>query len=161
MIRLTSTLAAASIAAVTALSPASAEDLSYKNERYGTSATFPTELFPNRLPAPTNGDGLGWSSPDGAEIFIYARDNLGGETPKSIIANRADTDDVTYQASGNRWAVVSGYIDGRIFYERYIFRGDLIHSVAIRYPESARETYDPIVGKVTNSLRGPSAPVQG
>ncbi|MER0239347.1 hypothetical protein [Fulvimarina sp. MAC8] len=161
MIRLISTIAAASIAAVTAFSPASADDLFYKNERYGTSATFPTELFPDRLPAPTNGDGLGWSSPDGAEIFIYARENQGGETPKSIIASRADADDMTYKASGKRWAVVSGYLDGRIFYERYIFRGNLIHSVAIRYPKSARETYDPIVGEVTNSLRGPSAPLQG
>ena len=161
MIRLTKTIAAASIAVVTALVPASAEDLFYKNERYGTSATFPAELFPNPLPAPTNGDGLGWNSPDGAEIFIYARDNQGGETPRSIIADRTASDDVTYRASGDRWAVVSGYLDGRIFYERYIFRGDLIHSVAIRYPESARDTYDPIVGEVTNSLRGPSAPLQG
>ncbi|EAU40049.1 hypothetical protein FP2506_02370 [Fulvimarina pelagi HTCC2506] len=161
MIRLTTTLAAASIAAATVLTPASAEDLFYKNERFGTSATFPTELFPNRLPAPTSGDGLGWSAPSGAEIFIYARNNQGGETPKSVISQRADADDVTYKASGERWAVVSGYLDGRIFYERYIFRGDLIHSVAIRYPESARDTYDPIVGDVTNSLRGPSAPLQG
>ena len=52
--------------------------------------------------------------------------------------------------------MVSGYRDGKIFYERYIFRGDLIHSVAIRYPKNLRSRYDRLVGPVTNSLQGPS-----
>ncbi|RFC62936.1 hypothetical protein DYI37_13365 [Fulvimarina endophytica] len=136
---------------------ASAESVDYANARYGTSATFPAELFPDPLPEPTSGDGFGWSAPNGAQIFIYARQNEGAETPHSVISARSDMDDVTYEASGKRWAVVSGYRDDRIFYERYIFRGDLVHSVAILYPEDVRETYDPIVGDVTNSLRGPNS----
>lgn len=138
------------------LAPAFGDEIEYRNERFGTSASFPSEAFPNQLPAPTNGDGLGWASPEGAEIFIYARNNEGGETPKSVIADRAAVDEVTYDKSGRRWAVVSGYRDGRIFYERYIFRGDLIHSVSIRYPEELRDRYDPLVGPVTMTLQGPS-----
>ena len=134
-----------------------ADDVNYVNERFGTSATFPGERFPQPLPAPTNGDGLGWTAPNGAEVYIYGRNNLGGETPQTIIADRAETDEVTYKASGKRWAVVSGYRDGKIFYERYILRGDLIHSVAVRYPEEVRDIYDPLVGPVTLSLRGPSS----
>ncbi|MDY8109426.1 hypothetical protein U0C82_09765 [Fulvimarina sp. 2208YS6-2-32] len=154
-------MAAALFVGLSASAEAGAADLTYENERYGTSATFPSELFPDPLPAPQSGDGLGWSAPNGAEIFVYARANAGGETARSIIASRAATDDVTYEASGKRWAVVSGYRDGRIFYERYILRGDLVHSVSIRYPEEVRETYDPIVGDITNSLRGPSRSVEG
>lgn len=137
--------------------PALADTINYRNDRFGTSASFPSEAFPTQLPAPTNGDGLAWTSPSGGELFVYARYNQGGETPATIIRDRAAEDDVTYQASGDRWAVVSGYRDGKIFYERYIFRGDLIHSVAIRYPESERATYDPLVGPVTMTLRGPSS----
>lgn len=132
--------------------PALAEDFTYRNERFGTTATFPREAFETALPEPTNRDGRAWASPEGAELFIYARENKGGETPRSVIADRASDDEVTYRKSGERWAVVSGYRDGRIFYERYIFRGDLIHSVAIRYPESLRKRYDPLVGEITNTL---------
>ena len=153
---LIATTATLGLAAMLSCAPAFAGDINYTNDRYGTSATFPSEEFPNRLPAPTNGDGLGWASPDGAQIFIYARPNQGGETPKSVIADRADTDRVTYDASGKHWAVVSGYRDGKIFYERYIFRGGLIHSVSIRYPPALRSEYDPLVGPITNSLRGPA-----
>ena len=58
--------------------------------------------------------------------------------------------------TGPARAVVSGYRDGRIFYERYIFRGDLVHSVSIRYPESERATYDKLVGPITMTLDGPA-----
>ncbi len=132
-------------------------DVTYVNSRYGTSARFPAAAFPEELPAPSNGDGLAWSSPSGAQLAIYGRPNDGGETPKSVIALRAADDSVTYKASGDRWAVVSGFRDGLIFYERYIFRGDLIHSVSIRYPDSERGTYDRLVGPITNSLRGANA----
>ncbi|MEO9788758.1 MAG: hypothetical protein ABJF67_14270 [Aurantimonas coralicida] len=151
-----SVAALALAAALTAVAPANADDVTYRNERFGTTASFPAEAFPDQLPAPTNGDGLGWSSPEGAEIFIYARPREPGETPQAVVGQRADTDEVTYDRSGNRWAVVSGYRDGRIFYERYIFRGGLVHSVSIRYPESERATYDKLVGPITMTLDGPA-----
>lgn len=139
-------------AAAIAGGAASADDLTYHNARFGTRATFPAEAFTTRLPAPTSGDGLGWSSDNGAEIYIYARRNAGGETPDSIVRGREAQDEVTYRRSGRSWAVVSGYHDGKIFYERYILRGGLVHSVAIRYPEAVRKEYDPLVGPITMTL---------
>lgn len=132
---------------------ASADTFTYRNARYGTQASFPAEVFPERLPAPEEEDGLGWAAPDGGELYIYARPNAGGETPRSLVAARAADDDVTYRRSGDSWAVVSGYRDGKIFYERYLFRDRLIHSVTFRYPPSARRVYDPLVGPVTLTLR--------
>jgi hypothetical protein len=149
-------LAAAGLAAAVLCGPAMAGQVIYENERFGTKASFPSEAFPQKLPAPVEGDGFAWASPEGAQIFIYARENSGGETPKSLIRSRGQMDDVTYKASGRSWAVVSGYRDGKIFYERYIFRGNLIHSVAIRYPEDERATYDKLVGPVTMTLKGPA-----
>ncbi|MEP0510355.1 MAG: hypothetical protein ABJD38_16700, partial [Aurantimonas coralicida] len=98
-----SVAALALAAALTAVAPANADDVTYRNERFGTTASFPAEAFPDQLPAPTNGDGLGWSSPEGAEIFIYARPREPGETPQAVVGQRADTDEVTYDRSGNRW----------------------------------------------------------
>ena len=151
------TLAAAiGLAGAVLCGPALADQVTYQNERFGTKASFPSEAFPQKLPAPVERDGFGWASPKGAELFIYARENRGGETPRSIIRERGQTDDVTYKAAGKRWVVVSGYRDGKIFYERYIFRGNLIHSVAIRYPRDLRSRYDRLVGPVTKSLSGPA-----
>ncbi|WP_244487935.1 hypothetical protein [Aureimonas sp. Leaf454] len=133
--------------------PAAARDVTYRNERFGTVATFPSEAFREALPEPTNGDGRAWRSDNGAELFIYARANAGGETPASIVRDRAADDTVTYRRAGDRWVVVSGFRDGKIFYERYIFRGDVIHSVAIRYPPNLRKTYDRLVGPITKTLR--------
>lgn len=152
--RMRTGLVALAVALGLSVAPGAAEDLTYRNERFGTSATFPTTLFPSALPIPAEEDGRGWASPEGADIYIYARANNGGETPRSIVNARSGVDDVTYSRTGERWAVVSGFRDGRIFYERYIFRGDLVHSVSIRYPEEVRQTYDPIVGPVTLTLRG-------
>lgn len=139
--------------ALMAASPAAAETTTYRNARFGTVASFPATAFPEALPEPTNGDGRAWRSANGAEIFIYARARRDGETPASIARERAGDDKVTYRKAGESWVVVSGYRDGKIFYERYILRGDLVHSVAIRYPPSLRGTYDKLVGPITKSLR--------
>jgi hypothetical protein len=80
--------AAAGLAAAILCGPSLADQVTYENERFGTKASFPSEAFPQRLPAPVEGDGFGWASPDGAQIFIYARQNSGGETPSSIIRDR-------------------------------------------------------------------------
>lgn len=140
-------------AVLLAAAPAAADDITYRNQRFGTAATFPSQAFPEALPEPTNGDGRAWRSPDGAELFIYARANAGRETPTSIVRERAKDDKVTYRKAGDDWVVVSGYRDGKIFYERYILRGDVVHSVAIRYPPSLRATYDKLVGPITKTLR--------
>ncbi len=156
MTRIVGLALAALLGLAGSLAPAFGQETTYRNERFGTTATFPSDAFPQPLEAPVEGDGLGWVSPEGANLFVYARHNAGGETPRSVVAGRALDDDVTYSRAGQRWAVVSGYRDGQIFYERYIFRGDLIHSMSIRYPEELRARYDPLVGPVTMTLRGPS-----
>ncbi|MBB3952772.1 hypothetical protein [Aureimonas jatrophae] len=134
-----------------------AEAKTYTNPTYGTSASFPEAAFPQADPAPPGGEGGVWRSPDGAELVIYAFENAKNYDPARLVAWRRTVDRVTYQKRGGNWAVVSGYRpDGRIFYERYIFRGDLIHSVSIRYPEALRDPYDDLVGPVAHSLRAPA-----
>jgi hypothetical protein len=148
--------AAAFLAVIFACSPVMASDVRYENDTYGTTARFPLEAFPNEVPATP--EGAVWESRSGAQIVIYGRENAGRESPTSTYRWRASKDDVTYHKGGKEWLVVSGYLeDGRIFYERYIFRGGLIHSVSIRYPEKLRKTYDPLIGPIARSLTGPPA----
>ncbi|WP_182083848.1 hypothetical protein [Aureimonas sp. ME7] len=129
----------------------------YTNPTYGTSATFPARAFPRIAPASPDGEGQAWRSDEGAEIVIYAIDNRQWPSPRALVAWRRGIDKVTYQRTGEDWAVVSGYLpDGRIFYERYIFRGRLTHSVSVRYPETLRDPYDKLLKPITESLRGPA-----
>ncbi|RYG97349.1 MAG: hypothetical protein EON58_09985 [Alphaproteobacteria bacterium] len=147
--------AAAFLAIFLASSPVVASDFRYKNDTYGTTARFSLEAFPEEIPATP--EGAVWESRSGAQIVIYGRENERRETPTSMYRWRASRDDVTYHKGGKEWLVVSGYLkDGRIFYERYIFRGGLIHSVSIRYPVKLRKDYDRLLGPITNSLNGPS-----
>jgi hypothetical protein len=148
-------LTAAIFLALLATSPAVASGFLYENDTYGTTARFPIEAFPNKMPATQ--EGAVWESRTGAQIVIYGRENSGRETPTSTYRWRASRDEVTYHKGGKEWLVVSGYLkDGRIFYERYIFRGGLIHSISVRYPGRLRKIYDPLIGPIARSLSGPS-----
>lgn len=132
-----------------------AKAYTYTNPNYGTSATFPARAFP-RIDPPSQ-EGQVWRSDEGAELVVYAIENGEWSTPRDLVRWRKGLDRVTYQRTGRNWAVVSGFLaDGRIFYERYIFRGRLTHSVSVRYPEALRDPYDGLLKSITESLRGPS-----
>ncbi|WP_294641592.1 hypothetical protein [uncultured Aureimonas sp.] len=135
--------------------PGAASAYTYTNPTFGTSATFPAQAFP-RI-EPSTPEGQVWRSDAGAELVVYAIEDPEWSTPGELVRWRKSLDEVTYQRTGSNWAVVSGFLkDGRIFYERYIFRGRLAHSVSVRYPEALRDRYDGLLKSITESLRGPS-----
>ncbi|MBV5262485.1 hypothetical protein [Pinisolibacter aquiterrae] len=51
--------------------------------------------------------------------------------------------------------ILSGIDHGMIFYERYAF-GDpsgAVHALVLDYPAAARATFDPLIGRLSTSLR--------
>jgi hypothetical protein len=137
--------------------PASADSLTYTNARFGTSVTFPAELFDSRMDPPANGDGMTWTSTDGASLAVYASNNALMVDPAQLLENVvAERPEISYSQSGPDWVVISGIEDATIFYERWVFGGDdVIHGVLLRYPESLRSTFDPLVGDIAGSLSAP------
>lgn len=136
----------------------SAASLTYENDRFGTSATFPAEIFSQEQPPPDNGDGQRWLSDDGASLAIFGSYNVLDETPASKEAAARVNGDrkVTYSRTGQDWLVLSGTDDDRVFYERYVFGPtDIVHGIVIDYPASLKAKYDPLVGSIARSLRGP------
>ncbi len=151
---------AASLAAALAagVSPALADTLTYTNSRFGTSVTFPAEVFGERMDPPQNGDGMTWTAPDGGSLAVFAFNNALAVTPETLADENEGRDDVdvTYRRVGKDWVVLSGYEKGMIFYQRFEFGADdVIHSVLLKYPQSARETYDDLAGPIAGSLQGP------
>lgn len=132
----------------------------YVNERFGTVCTFPSEIFTDRQPEPDNGDGQVWLSTDGASLICSGILNVDDETPKGFVATEKASDEagykVTYSKSGKDWTVLSGLKDGKIFYERRLFgRDGVIRTVWIDYPPALKSKYDPLVGAIAGSLKGP------
>ncbi len=153
----TKSAAAALLLAVVA-NVASAEPFTYENERFGTSATFPAEIFTDRQEPPENGDGLRWLSKDGASIAIFGSYNVLDDTPKTLEASGKTLPGrtVTYAKTGRNWVVLSGIENGKVFYERRVIGPtDIIHGLQITYPEALKAKYDPLVGAIASSLQGP------
>ncbi|MGD9915893.1 MAG: hypothetical protein AB7S80_17585 [Rhizobiaceae bacterium] len=148
----------AAVLALLVAAPAHADSLTYVNERFGTTVTFPAELFDTRLRPPDNGDGMTWTSPDGASLAVYGTNNVRDLDPAGLADEVGATPgvEITYRKVGKGWAVVSGFQDGLIFYQRFEFGADnVIHVVLIKYPKAQHARYDHASGEIAGSLGGP------
>lgn len=148
----------AALAYLALVQAATAESPTYTNERFGTSATFPADIFSKQQEPPENGDGLTWHSDDGASLAIFGSYNVLDETPKSRQAEAkvAGSREVTYSKVGKNWLILSGFEGETVFYERYLFAGSgTVHGVVLKYPRSLKAKYNPLSAKIAASLKGP------
>jgi hypothetical protein len=139
---------------------ASADTLTYRNDRFGTTISFPAELFDQRAEPPVNGDGMRWLAPDGAELAVFGQLNALDFTPQTLaefVAEGLPGDaNVTYQRIGRNWLVMSGYYGDRIYYQRHEFGATgIIHAFVLEYPTASRRIYDDEIAGIANSLSGP------
>jgi hypothetical protein len=148
-------VAAAATAAL--MVPAGAETWKkYLNGRYGTFVEYPADRF-RALPEPENGDGLSFEGKDGSNLVVSGGYNVENFTPATYekflrTFSERDFGNVTYKMVGEQSLVLSGLRGDRVFYEKYLFAGDLIHSLVITYPRSAKAEYDAIVTRMARSL---------
>jgi hypothetical protein len=143
---------------VFALNSASAEQKTYKNPRFGTSVTFPADIFIRAMEPPDNGDGMSWSSKDGAVLSVFGSNNALDDTTADYAKRIEDEPNrrITYKRVAEDWLVVSGVEKEQFFYMRYQFGTDgVIHGLVMRYPSWRHSTYDPLVSKIAGSLDGP------
>ena len=136
---------------------AHAGERTYVNPRFGTTITYPDAIFTKQDPAPENGDGARWRAADGAELAVWGQNNVLDWTPETLADDVASTVEmVTYKKVGARWMVVSGYDGDIIVYHRSEFGSDaVIHSMELRYPASLAKHFDPMAGRIADSLIGP------
>jgi hypothetical protein len=128
----------------------------YANPRFGTHADYPSARFKPQ-PPPENGDGQGFKAPDGAELIVFGRYNIDESTPASYETFLRSDDGgkyagLTYRASGDGWLVLSGLRGGDIFYEKYLFKTEVIHGMVAIYPQALKAAYNPIVARIARSL---------
>ncbi len=131
----------------------------YVNERFGTSLEVP-DLFAAEEPPPENGDGRAFRAEDGARLWVY-----GTYAPYAVMSNfeaykdnlletaQADGLSVTYKRDGKGWLVFSGVKDADIVYAKAIESCEAAHEFRIVYPAAKKRFYDPIVTRLSRSLR--------
>jgi serine/threonine-protein kinase len=66
-----------------------------------------------------------------------------------------DGEKITYRAAGKNWLVLSGTRGDRLFYTRYLLshRNEVENAFKISYPAALAATYDPIVTRMSKSLK--------
>jgi hypothetical protein len=129
----------------------------YRNPRFGTTIEYPDWFRPGR--PPDNGDGLGFSSADGAVFSVWGSHNAlehdlsGLET--FTRENLSKDQRVTYAERGANWFVLSGSQGNKTFYQRYLLshRQRIVNGFQISYPSRLNVRYDPIVRRMSRSLR--------
>jgi hypothetical protein len=131
----------------------------YANPRFGTTADYPADLFTVLDPPPENGDGQRFHTPDGrADLTIYGAWSEAGDTPKSYVDEFVDASGagVTYRQITDHFFVASGMREGKIFYERCNLLAHpeaVVHCFSISYPQQEKTEWDPIVSRLSSSLR--------
>jgi hypothetical protein len=127
----------------------------YGNNRFGFDLCFPAGTFTARS-APDNNDGRTFVSRDGRiELLVWGGHNALNQTLAQAFAEAKQEEGlaVTYQATKKDWYVVSGYLGGKILYQKTWLRGDIFYNLRLVYAESAREQADPILRAVLGSFR--------
>ena len=129
----------------------------YFNDRYGTSIEYPSRFKPGEPPA--NNDGQSFTADDGAEFAVWANYNALDHDIAGLEAFLRESlekdEKITYRAAGKNWLVLSGTQGDKVFYKRYLLshRNELENAFRISYPASLAATYDPIVARISKSLK--------
>jgi len=131
----------------------------YINTRYGFSIPYPSRLLVPQ-PPPGNNDGREFLSQDErVHMSAWGTYNVMEETLAGRMASEKGDPDrtVTYEAMKADWFVLSGYIEGRIFYQRTYLVDDIFYTFFIVYDEAVSDIYDPITAHISNEFSVPGA----
>jgi hypothetical protein len=131
---------------------------SYTNPRFGFTCEVPAAFI--RGDEPGNGDGLGFSSADGAaQVLCYGSNSQDG-TPQQAFDDavrfaQVDGSIVTYSklTADNEFTVTGSQADGTIFYQRTVWGTGSNDTVYWTYLPAMKEQLDPAVQHSVSTLR--------
>jgi hypothetical protein len=125
----------------------------------GTAVDYPANIFSVEAGPSPRGTGRRLQTADGrAEFALYVSANEDHDSPRSYVRKylavpKAKLD---YTRITDRFFVVSGIQDGRVFYSRCNYpRGPSgpMHCIYLLYPEAETHAWDAIVTRISRSLR--------
>src|SRR5262245_8448881 len=125
---------------------------------YGTRIQYPAGIFA-LAGSPEKGTGQRFERADGRAILsVYSRPNETGENPRTYLRNnlRMERSALGYTRIARSFFAISSEGEGVILYSRCNFSGGaagVIHCFDLVYPQSEKKAWDPIVTRISLSLR--------
>lgn len=133
----------------------------YENARFGTVVDIPADQV-TAGPAPANGDGLAWATPDGdtklqvyGALWVASNESWDDYRVKLRRWMLQDGIILTYAPEGVDWFVLSGKDGDRIVYLRVNQSGlcpDVAHHLRIEYPANQQDVRAAWVERMSKSL---------
>jgi hypothetical protein len=123
---------------------------------YGTRVDYPARIF---APAgqPEKGIGQRFESADrSAVLSVYSSENEAADTPVSYLRKNLRQSGLDYERVTRSFFAISMERAGRIFYSRCNFSRSAkgsIHCFDLVYPQEEKRAWDPVVTRISLSLR--------
>jgi hypothetical protein len=125
---------------------------SFKVPEYGTRLDYPAKIFVAAGEA-EKGVGQRFESSDGrAVLTVYVRENEDGDTPASYLRKNLRQRVLQYERVTRSFFAISMERDGTIYYSRCNFSRS-IHCFDLVYPQDEKRAWDPVVTRISLSLR--------
>jgi hypothetical protein len=124
----------------------------YANVRFGYEICYPVDLLIPQQEA-DDGDGRMFLSSAGATLRIWGNYNANGDslaalTDQMVKDLTGSTGTVSYRQMASSSAVVSGQVDGTIFYAVRRIEKDTVSSFILTYPMNQKAIFDPVAAKL-------------
>lgn len=129
------------------------------SDESGTRVDYPAGIFSVDAGPSRRGKGRELRSADErARLMVYVEDNEEGYTPASFIRTqlKAPRSELDYNRVSDRFFAISGVNGDQIYYSRCNFpfgTAGPIHCIYVAYPEEEKRLWDPIVTRISLSLR--------
>jgi hypothetical protein len=127
----------------------------FKVPRYGTRVEYPSIFTP--VAEAEKGVGQRFETDDRrAVLSIYAHENEDGDTPASYLRKNLRQSGLDYERVTRSFFAISMERDGTIYYSRCNFSRSAsgsIHCFDLVYPQDETRDWDPVVTRISLSLR--------
>lgn len=137
----------------------------YTNDRFGTSAHYPTSHFQPVDTSPENGDGRSFTSADGqAELLIWGGHNALQQTPRQMAddvrANHATATIIDQDVRANGFSIKLQ--DGTMVLQQntILDPNDVVHNIRVRYPAAQEANYGVVAQAMIDSLTALGGPAE-
>lgn len=146
------------IAVATVVTTGQARYSTYDNDRFYFSIQYPSDLL-KMQEAPANNDGRTFLSSDGkVELRAWGQFNALERTLKQEYEHALNEHSgTTYKMLGSNSFTISGRSDGRIYYQRTLYRksGDteVFYTFTIVYPTSMKTKMNAVVTRIAKSFK--------
>jgi hypothetical protein len=133
--------------------------MTFVEPELGTRVQVPSYIFQAEEGASPKGSGRVLRSDNGRAVLgIYSLHNSDRDTPASYVRKnyKAPEAAIDYKRVSTTFFAISGVYHNDIYYSRCNFSraaGGAIHCIDLKYPASEKRAWDPIVTRISLSLR--------